>query len=157
MNNLHQVARMLATLGPIGHLPARGTIASLVALGALYISAPYVTPCLLPSIMISIVGFSLIAIHYALFSFKTSDPQEIVLDEVAGFMFSMYLFPKTIIWLCLGFCVFRFFDIVKPLGIKRVEQLPGAVGVVLDDLLAGLYTQATLLGGAIVYALWLGQ
>lgn len=157
MNNIQKVSTFIATLGPVGYLPASGTIASLITLFLLYTSSPYISPCWMPSIVISFVGVSLILVHYALRTFAVSDPRAIVIDEVAGFMFSAYLFPRTLVWLCAGFVIFRFFDIVKPLGIKRLERIPGAAGVVLDDLLAGLYTQATLIGGTIIYALWTGH
>lgn len=157
MNNQQKITRTIATLGPIGYVPGGGTLASLVTIFVLYITAPLITPCWMPSVMLAIVGISFVIIHYVLVTFNTYDPSEIVLDEVAGSIFALYLFPRTLPWLIAGFVVFRFFDIVKPLGIKRIERIPGAAGIILDDLLAGFYTQATLIISAIIYSLCIGH
>jgi phosphatidylglycerophosphatase A len=67
------------------------------------------------------------------------DPSEVVIDEVAGFMLTMYLLPLSWLSLALGFIMFRFFDILKPFPIKRLERIGGGKGIVLDDLVAGVY------------------
>ncbi len=80
---------------------------------------------------------------------KTEDPGWIVIDEVAGqWMAFAFVAPEILIahpWLLLlGFGLFRFFDILKPLGIKKLEKIPGAWGVMLDDLLGGIYAGIVL-------------
>jgi len=67
------------------------------------------------------------------------DPSEVVIDEVAGFLVTMFLLPSFWISFCAGFFMFRFFDILKPYPIKDLERLKGGTGIVLDDLLAGIY------------------
>ncbi len=67
------------------------------------------------------------------------DPKEVVIDEVAGFLLTMLFLPCSWLALCLGFFLFRFFDILKPYPIRHAERLRGGFGIVLDDLLAGLY------------------
>ena len=57
---------------------------------------------------------------------------------------SMLFVPITGPSLLAGLVLFRFFDIVKPLYIRRMEQLPGGVGVMMDDVLAGIYTNLLL-------------
>ncbi len=52
---------------------------------------------------------------------------------------SLFLLPKNILFYALGFILFRFFDIVKPLFIRKLEKLSGGWGVMADDLLAGIY------------------
>ena len=74
----------------------------------------------------------------------TEDPGWIVIDEVCGiFMTFAFIRPEWILnspWiLIIGFALFRFFDILKPLGIHKMEKLPGAWGVMADDLLGGIY------------------
>ena len=73
---------------------------------------------------------------------KKKDASEIVIDEVAGFLLATALLPFS--WLSLGlvFFLFRFFDILKPFPIKNLERLSGGIGIVMDDLLAGLYACA---------------
>ena len=67
------------------------------------------------------------------------DPPEVVIDEAAGFLLTMFLLPHSWFCLLLGFIFFRFFDISKPYPIKRLEKIKGGLGIVLDDLLAGVY------------------
>ena len=68
------------------------------------------------------------------------DPPEVVIDEVAGYSLTMFLLPLTIPSLFLGFVFFRLFDIVKPFPVKSIEsRLRGGIGIVGDDLMAGLY------------------
>lgn len=78
-------------------------------------------------------------ISYALKSFEQKDPALICLDEVVGMLVSMCVLPINFTNTGLAFLLFRFFDILKPLGIKKIEQLPGAWGVLFDDVLAGIY------------------
>jgi phosphatidylglycerophosphatase A len=74
-----------------------------------------------------------------------SDPPEVVVDEVAGFLLTLFLLPLSWLTLCLGFVLFRFFDIAKPFPIRWFEKnLKGGTGVVLDDLMAGIYANLGL-------------
>ena len=68
-----------------------------------------------------------------------SDPPEVVIDEVAGFLLTMYLLPLSWLNLVLGFTLFRFFDLLKPYPIRRLERLRGGLGIVMDDLGAAIY------------------
>ena len=68
-----------------------------------------------------------------------SDPSEVVIDEVAGFLLTMFLLPLSWLTLGLGFILFRVFDILKPYPIKQAEKLRGGLGIVMDDLVAGIY------------------
>jgi len=75
----------------------------------------------------------------------TVDPREIVIDEVAGFLLSIIFIPFTLRNLIAGFFLFRFFDILKPPPIKMIEEkVKGGCGIVLDDLVAGVYTYLSL-------------
>jgi phosphatidylglycerophosphatase A len=68
------------------------------------------------------------------------DNYRVVIDEVAGMWISMLFAPLTFISLLAGLILFRFFDILKPLYIRRMEKLPGGTGVMMDDVLAGAYS-----------------
>jgi len=90
----------------------------------------------------------------------TEDPGWIVIDEVCGiFMTFAFIRPEWILnapWiLIIGFALFRFFDILKPLGIHKMEKLPGAWGVMADDLLGGIYAGLVLVIGLVVPAVFL--
>jgi phosphatidylglycerophosphatase A len=72
------------------------------------------------------------------------DSHHVVIDEIAGMCLSLLFIPVTIATVVTAFVLFRIFDIWKPLYIRRLEALPGGVGVMADDLLAGLYTNIIL-------------
>ncbi len=72
------------------------------------------------------------------------DPREVVIDEVAGLLLTFFLLPISWLTLSLGFVLFRFFDILKPFPLRRAEKLKGGTGIVLDDLLAGVYANLVL-------------
>jgi phosphatidylglycerophosphatase A len=74
-----------------------------------------------------------------------NDPPEVVVDEVAGFLLTFFLLPLSWLTLCLGFVLFRFFDIAKPFPAGWFEKkLRGGTGIVLDDLMAGVYANFVL-------------
>ncbi|MCK5237710.1 MAG: phosphatidylglycerophosphatase A [Deltaproteobacteria bacterium] len=83
-------------------------------------------------------AFSMIISHEAVKSFKKKDPGAIVIDEVAGFALAFFLIPFTVVNCIIVFILFRFFDILKPPPIKFFERLPGGIGIVADDLIAGI-------------------
>lgn len=72
------------------------------------------------------------------------DSYRVVIDEVAGMFVSLLFIPVDWKWLLAGFILFRFFDIAKPLYIRRMEVLKGGWGVMLDDVLAGVYANIIL-------------
>jgi phosphatidylglycerophosphatase A len=78
--------------------------------------------------------------------FKNKDPQQAVIDEVVGQVIGLAFLPLFAPWylILLGFFIFRFFDILKPYPINSLQNLPGGLGVVADDILAGIYTAILL-------------
>ena len=73
------------------------------------------------------------------------DPGAIVIDEVAGMILSVLLLPRTTSVLVVGFLLFRVFDVVKPFPAGVSQRLPGGLGVMIDDVIAGLYVLVVLL------------
>jgi phosphatidylglycerophosphatase A len=67
------------------------------------------------------------------------DSSKVVIDEVAGMAIALLFVPHKIAYAVIALILFRFFDIVKPLGIRALEKWPGGWGVMADDVLAGLY------------------
>ena len=95
---------------------------------------------------------SIPSVNKAMKDTGTEDPGWIVIDEVCGIFMSVAFIPTELIinspWiLAIAFGLFRFFDILKPLGIHRFEKFPGAWGVMADDLLGGLYAGIVLFIG----------
>lgn len=81
------------------------------------------------------------------------DSSRVVIDEVAGMMITLMAVPLNAVNILVGLLLFRFFDIAKPLGVRKAEKLPGGLGVMADDVLAGTYgwlvLQALLLSKAL--------
>jgi|SRR5215831_16163139 len=77
-----------------------------------------------------------------------ADPGQIVIDEISGQLISLtplaLLSSFSITGLIIGFVLFRIFDIFKPYPIRRLERLPGGLGVMADDALAGIYAAVLL-------------
>jgi phosphatidylglycerophosphatase A len=72
------------------------------------------------------------------------DHGRVVIDEVAGMFITLLFVQVTIPYVLIGFILFRFFDIAKPLLIRKLEALPGGWGVMADDILAGVYANIVL-------------
>ncbi len=77
--------------------------------------------------------------------FEEKDPSRIVIDEWAGFLWAMFLVSPTVSHLLGGGALFRFFDIVKIFPANFFQKrLPGGLGVVMDDVAAGIYANVVL-------------
>jgi phosphatidylglycerophosphatase A len=72
------------------------------------------------------------------------DASSIVIDEIAGFFVSMFMVPFGWGFVIAGFFLFRFFDILKPWPLNKLQNLRGGTGVMLDDIGAGIYVNAIL-------------
>jgi phosphatidylglycerophosphatase A len=75
------------------------------------------------------------------------DPSEAVIDEVAGYLVTMFLVPPSIVTVACGFLLFRIFDIVKPWPAGPAERLGGGRGIMADDLICGVYACLILHAG----------
>jgi phosphatidylglycerophosphatase A len=143
-----------ATLGPLGmRLPAPGTWGSLA--GLLYFTVFFVGR-LGPTgtVLLNLLGLYIaVAIcGEAEFRLGRRDPGEVILDEFTAMPLCFIRWhdllgslPPWAIFLS-GFALFRLFDIVKPLGIRKLQNLPGGWGVVVDDVAAALATCAVMHG-----------
>ena len=73
------------------------------------------------------------------------DAPEVVIDEVAGQWIALLAVPLDWRWYLLAFLLFRLFDILKPEPVRMAENLPGGIGVMADDIVAGMLAAACLL------------
>jgi phosphatidylglycerophosphatase A len=131
---------ILATGFGVGYSPiAPGTLGTLVAIPVYY----FLSNISSPIHEITLIGFFFLSVwisENAEIFFGKKDDQRIVIDEMMGFLITMLWVPKTIRFIIIGFLLFRFFDILKPFPIRRLERrLKGGFGVVLDDVMAGVY------------------
>jgi phosphatidylglycerophosphatase A len=140
----HIALTRVATLGFLGYSPfAPGTIGSLFALATFLCIdlSPYAHFSII--IIVALVGtYASSAAEKVL---REKDSKKIIIDEFAGFYVSVFCIPKTVGFIIAAFLLFRFFDILKPLFIAKLETtLSGGIGVMADDILAGIYTNIVL-------------
>lgn len=143
------IPQLLATSFGAGFLPlAPGTwgaiVGILVWLPFYIFCDPYVTLFVNMGLTIFFTVAGVMASNVAE-EYWDTDPVEACVDETAGQLLSlqpMWFVPWQQGWwmILVSLALFRFFDIFKPLGIRRMERLPGGAGMMADDLLAGLYT-----------------
>jgi phosphatidylglycerophosphatase A len=72
------------------------------------------------------------------------DSPTIVIDEIGGFLVTMFALPVSFRFIFLGFILFRAFDILKPFKIEKLERLPGGWGIMIDDIAAGVLANLML-------------
>lgn len=90
-----------------------------------------------------IVLASIFASHLYVLEFKSDDPSEVVIDEVCGYLVATLLLPMNFKIYALAFVIFRILDIIKPPPINLIDRrIGGGLGVVMDDVVAGLITNA---------------
>ncbi|MFA5200687.1 MAG: phosphatidylglycerophosphatase A, partial [Candidatus Omnitrophota bacterium] len=76
--------------------------------------------------------------------FNKKDPSRVVIDEVAGMLIALAFMPLDLRIIVLGFILFRIFDTIKPYPADKIQNLHGAVGIMADDIIAGIYTNIVL-------------
>lgn len=139
-----RIALALATVGGAGYAPvAPGTVGSLVAVVVLWLAPFSFVGLATFFVVVTVVGLAAAGRAEAVLGGK--DPGAIVIDEVAGMTLSVLLLPLTPAALATAFVLFRLFDIWKPFPARASQRIAGGAGVMLDDLIAGLYALVVLL------------
>ncbi|CAM2007889.1 phosphatidylglycerophosphatase A family protein [Acanthopleuribacter pedis] len=124
---------------------APGTVGSIVSLLIIY----WIFPVSIPLQLIMLLGFTALAVYSSGIvaeMTETKDPSVVVADEFVGMFATFLFFPQPLRpdLMILGLVLFRIFDIWKPWPAYKLETLPGGFGIVLDDLVAGLYAMTLL-------------
>jgi phosphatidylglycerophosphatase A len=133
---------LASTLGS-GYFPlAPGTVGAALGLAVLWY-LPVFTPLQLSGLLALILLTGIWASSRAE-KIWGPDPGRVNWDEVAGMVASVLFLPKTWMVYLSAFVLFRIFDIAKPFPVNRAERLPGGLGIMMDDLVAGVY--ANLIG-----------
>jgi len=149
-NNFH---KFLATGFGSGYFPlgpgTAGSITACLVLWLLHHLAPIHFPGQFPHIywfLVLILAFFFIGVFVSskLEQEWGHDPSKIVIDEIVGMWIAFLAIPFDWTYLVIAFLLFRFFDILKPLFIKRAEKLKAGWGVMVDDVIAGIYTNVIL-------------
>jgi phosphatidylglycerophosphatase A len=135
----------VATLGPVGRkLPAPGTWGSLA--GLLYFAVFFQRLTVAENLAASAIGAVIASLLCGMAEVELgrTDPGEVILDEFVAMPLCFLWWPGLVhrwpVWAVLlgGFALFRFFDILKPLGIRKLQKVRGGWGVVIDDTAAAL-------------------
>ena len=154
-----KIGLTLLTMFGIGHIKyAPGTVASFftclihyyIFWSAVYSTTPFIVSYS-SIIFILIIIYSIICIDKLSHLFKEKDPKEIVIDEFIGQSIPIYYFIWNVnhnywgVFILLAFILFRFFDIFKIFPINMIDKkMKNGLGVVLDDVVAGIYTMIVL-------------
>lgn len=138
--------KAIASIFGVGYIKGGGTVAAVITCGLLYWSwqFPWFGNPLWLLVLTVVVIFTGVYTGNKVEPAWGKDSSKVVIDEVAGMLVTMLFIPANIYFLAGGLILFRFFDIVKPLYIRRMESFPGGAGVMLDDVLAGVYANVVL-------------
>ncbi len=131
---------------------ASGTVGSALTIGMIYAAHQRFPQVFNPQYTVWHWVFLIVAIGISIFLssdahriFGSEDPSPVIIDEWAGQLVTFFLIPISVPTLVLGFVLFRFFDIVKPFPAHTVESIEGGVGITLDDVIAGVYANISLM------------
>ncbi len=135
---------LVAVAGGLGYVPvAPGTAGSLLGVG---LAIPLLLFLDWPVYLFAALAFTVLAAFVctaAARALSDPDPPAVVIDEVAGMLLAAIAVPVTPYELGAVFLLFRVFDIVKPAPLPRLERLPGGLGIIADDVAAGLLARFT--------------
>ncbi len=128
--------KTIATVGGLGRAPRLpGTVGSMVGAGLSWLLSSNPSIQIAGTVTVTALGFW--SAGPAAAALGAKDPPSVIIDEVAGMMVALILLPADWRVYGAGFLLFRFLDILKPFGLRRLERFPGSVGIMLDDLAAG--------------------
>ncbi len=136
-------AQIIATFFGVGHFPvASGTAATAAGLGVVFVL--HHATFLYLAVLVALFGLGVMASSHLARVLKNPDPGVVVIDEVVGIMIAFVGVPLSWPSAICGFFLFRAFDMFKIYPLNRFEALPGGWGVMMDDVMAGLYTNIVL-------------
>jgi len=126
----------------IGFLPLSGTMASLITIIIYYLFYNYLNTIFFLFFIILVLFYSFYFLNKTLNqSFSSSDPKEIVVDELIGQSIPLLICGNNFFLIILSFLLFRLFDISKPWPASYFDlKIKNATGVIMDDIIAGIYT-----------------
>jgi phosphatidylglycerophosphatase A len=140
---MKRLAKLVATFFYMGHSPyVPGTVGSLG--GLLVYGIVRVSALVYAVVMLLLLALGMAFAGEAEHIYRKKDAKMIVIDEVCGMLIALFLVPYSIAAVVTGFIVFRVLDIIKPQPAKWAESLPGASGIMLDDIVAAVYTNIIL-------------
>jgi phosphatidylglycerophosphatase A len=146
----------IATCAHVGYAPvAPGTFGSAVGLVVYYLVRRQASTAVELGAIALLFVVGLWSATEAEHHFGGIDPGPVVIDEVIGMLITLALHPVNVAGAIVGFFIFRVLDVVKPWPARRLELLPGGFGVVLDDVMAGVYGNLLMWGLVRLLPSWL--
>ena len=143
---MRRAAVLVATVGGCGYFPfAPGTVGSAAGI-VIYLLTRHWSPMWQVALLLIISAVGVWASTETAKHLGREDPGPVVIDEVAGQLLTLLLVAPNWLGIVAAFFIFRVLDIIKPWPAGRFEQLPGGVGIMADDLMAGLYGNLLLRG-----------
>ena len=136
-----KVIELILTFFNLGRIKyAPGTFASVFTVIVLYFLPIDNHLHLLLILFIGVLGF--VSCYLYNKNYSQRDESFIVIDEILGMLIALYLLPKQILYYLVAFLLFRFFDILKPSIILKVEGSKYGTGIMLDDIISGIFAFA---------------
>lgn len=139
------LVKAIASVFFIGYLPlVPGTFGSMAGVGLFYLLKGVSWPGYFLSIF-CVTALGMLVSGKAEKLLNKKDPGCVVIDEVMGMLIALSFMPRDLKIVILGFIIFRILDTLKPYPAGRWQNLRGALGIMVDDLIAGVYTNIVLL------------
>lgn len=137
------IIKTLSTFFYVGYLPFMpGTFASIAGVLLIYLLKGNTVTYILFTLVLTILGFLISGKAEQIFNKK--DAKFIVIDEVSGILLGFLFIPYDIKLIVMAFILFRILDAFKPYPSDRLQRLAGSIGIMSDDIVAGLYTNIIL-------------
>jgi len=134
-----KVFELIATGFYVGRIKfAPATFGSLLAIPLIFIT--YINPAIIILTFSFLLVLGILSANYMVKLSGERDPKCVVIDEITAFYIVFFPQKPDIRFLILGFLIFRILDIIKPFPARLMERLPKGWGVMLDDIVAGVYT-----------------
>jgi phosphatidylglycerophosphatase A len=136
---MNRIIKIIATMGGLGYSRvAPGTTGCLGAAAIYLLVRENFAAYAVVTAVLFVAGF--LVSGRAEETFGQKDAKAIVIDDGCGLLLALFLIPCSLANLIVAFLIFRTMDIIKPFPIKRIEGLTGSLGIMGDDILAGIYT-----------------
>jgi phosphatidylglycerophosphatase A len=140
-----RLAFAIATVFKAGYIPiAPGTVGSIIGLLVFWLIKDYASFTIEMFVAATLFFAGVWASTIVEQVLERHDPGVVIVDEVVGMLVALMLLPPTITVTFLAFLLFRVFDIIKPYPARRCEQLSRGWGIMMDDVVAGLYVNVLI-------------
>ena len=140
---MQNAIKLIATFFYVGYFPvAKATVSAFAALAIYYFIKD--NTIVYAGVVFFMVSLGFFVSGKAEKIFGKKDAPEITIDDACGMLIALFLIPQNLIYITAAFFMYRAFDILKVPPSRRIENLKGSSGIMLDDIIAGLYTNVAI-------------